>query len=75
MVWKAGKLVCGIWLKVGRISFGIEITGGPEGLKVGILVYCTSRGAKVGTLVDWPYTKVRNIYQARLVYGHLQYTL
>ena len=31
MVWKAGKLVYGIWLNVGRISFGMEITGGPEG--------------------------------------------
>ncbi len=54
MVWKAGKLVYGFCLKVGRISFGMKITSGPEGLKVGILVYCTSTGAKVGTLVYWP---------------------
>ena len=26
-----------------------------------ILVYCTSPGAKVGTLVYWPYTNFRNI--------------
>ncbi len=61
MAWKAGKLVYGIWFKVGTISSGIEITGGPEGLKVGILVYCASHGGKVGTFVYWPYTNVRNI--------------
>ena len=55
-------------------------TGGPEGLKVGILVYYGSPGVKVGILEYWPiyqlsiYTKPNwyiNIYNIPVSYTHL----
>ena len=70
-----------VYLYIGTIDalvYWYTPSGGPEGLKVGILVYSRSPGAKVGILAYMqigPYMPTFNIYQADLVYIYILYTV